>query len=67
MRINNSVDLNVKLGKKRLDSPLCANGFSLPVWHNKLGMVHCKYCGIIGYNFQRISFSEDCFLTEQNV
>ena len=31
---------------------LCSNGFFLLVWYNKLGMVHCIYWGVIGYNFQ---------------
>ena len=31
---------------------LCTNGFFLLVRYNKLGIVHCTYRRVIGYNFQ---------------
>ena len=32
-------------------SPLYTNGSILLVLFNKLGMVHCTYLGVSGYNF----------------
>ena len=32
-------------------SPLYINGFFFLVWYNKLGIVHCTYLGVSGYNF----------------
>ena len=32
---------------------MCTYGFFLLVWCNKLGMVHCIYRGVTGYNFKR--------------
>ena len=34
-----------------LFNPLYTNGFFLLVRYNKLGMVHCTYPGVSGYNF----------------
>ena len=35
-------------------NPLYTNGFFLLVWYNKLGIIHCTYLGVSGYNFQKI-------------
>ena len=37
-------------------NPLYKNGFFLLVWYNKLGIVHCTYLGVSGYNFKNIVF-----------
>ena len=49
-------------------NPLYTHGFFLQVRHNKLGIVHCPYLGVSGYNFQNILYflSEDlCYLYKQ--
>ena len=38
-------------------NPLYTNDFFLLVWYNKLGLVHCTYLGVSGYNFQKILYS----------
>ena len=36
---------------------LYTNEFFLLVCYNKLGIVHCAYLGVSGYNFQKILYS----------
>ena len=38
-------------------NPLYSNGFFLLIWYNKLGIVHCTYIGVSGYNFPKILYS----------
>ena len=38
-------------------NPLYSDGLFHLIWYNKLGMVHCIYWGVTGYNFQiKLSF-----------
>ena len=39
------------------------------VWscHNKLGIVHCTYLGVMGYNFPKILYSLKIFFTFTNL
>ena len=47
-----------RIQKKQIsNNPLYTNGFILLVWYNKLGIVHCTYLGVSGYNFQKILYS----------
>ena len=36
--------------------PLYPNGFFLLVRYNKLGIVHCSYLGVLGYNYKNVIF-----------
>ena len=50
-------------------NPLYTNGFFLLVCYNELGIVHCTYLGVSGYNFQKkyILLSEDLFAFTNSV
>ena len=41
---------------KKIFIPLYTNGSILLVQNNKLGIVHCTYLGMPGYNFQKILY-----------
>ena len=53
-------------GKMYIFNPLYTNGFSLLVSYNKLGIVHCAYLGVSGYNLKKkylfFFLPEDLFL-----
>ena len=38
-------------------NPLYTNGFFLLVLNYKIGIVHCTYLGVSGYNFRKILYS----------
>ena len=50
-------------------NPLCNKGFFLLVWCNRLGIVHCTFIGVSGYNFKKILhfLSEDLFYFSNSV